>query len=411
MKKVLFITNYFYPEVASIAQLYTELCENMMDQFQMTVVCAVPCYSGKIDASYQKKRFFYEKYQNIKIIRVHVAEFQKTNKLSRIKHIVSYFFNTILAILKAEKPDIIFTCSQPPILGGLLGVIAKRLRNGKLIYNIQDFNPEQTEAVGYSKNKFVLTAAKFLDNHSCKCSDLVITVGRDMQETLCNRFRGKKVPKNIVINNWIDESQIYPLPANQDDVLQFKKQYGLDGKFVIMYSGNIGLFYDLENMIKVIGKFKNRADVVFAFVGDGAVKPILMTYVTQNKIKNVTFIPYQDKSALIYSLNAADVHLVLNAKGIKGVSVPSKIYGILAVNKPIFGVLEPGSEAWNIIDKSGCGILCKAGDYVSIEKNLNDLIDRKESFINRHSTGHAYLMERFTKDKSIERYKNAIENL
>ena len=411
MKKVLFITNYFYPEVASIAQLYTELCENMMDQFQITVLCAVPCYSGEIAASYREKRFFYEKYQDIKIIRVRVAEFQKTNKLSRIKHIVSYFFNTILAIFKAEKPDIVFTCSQPPILGGLLGVIAKRLRNAKLIYNIQDFNPEQTEAVGYSKNKFILTIAKFLDNHSCKYSDLVITVGRDMQETLCNRFQGKKVPKNIVINNWIDENQIYPLPGNQDDVLQFKKRYGLDGKFVIMYSGNIGLFYDLENIIQVIGKFKNRTDIVFAFVGDGAVKPMLITYVTQNEIKNVTFIPYQDKSALIYSLNAADVHLVLNAKGIKGVSVPSKIYGILAVNKPIFGVLEPGSEAWNIIDESGCGVLCSAGDYVSIEKNLNGLIDQKESFINRHSTGHAYLMERFTKDKSIERYKEAIENL
>ncbi|PWX24725.1 glycosyltransferase WbuB, partial [Clostridium perfringens] len=68
------------------------------------------------------------------------------------------------------------------------------LKGGKFIYNIQDFNPEQTMAVGYSKNKLILNLAMFLDKWNCKKSDKVIVVGRDMQETLNERFKNKKVP-------------------------------------------------------------------------------------------------------------------------------------------------------------------------------------------------------------------------
>ena len=139
---------------------------------------------------------------------------------------------------------------------GLLGVWGKWMKHAKYIYNIQDFNPEQVLAVGYTKSKLVTDAMMWFDKFSCKRSDLVITVGRDLVETVENRFRGKKVPKTVMINNWIDENEIYPLDENNERVVAFKKKYGLDGKFVIMYSGNIGLYYDLENLIKVVEKIK-----------------------------------------------------------------------------------------------------------------------------------------------------------
>lgn len=97
----------------------------------------------------------------------------------------------------------------------------------------------------------------------------------------------------------------------------------LDGKFIIMYSGNIGLYYDLENLMKVVERIKpgtkttDGREVVFAFVGAGSVLDKLVLYVKQHHMDNVIFIPYQDKASLIYSLNAGDVHWCVNAKGIK----------------------------------------------------------------------------------------------
>ncbi|MGN1317370.1 MAG: glycosyltransferase family 4 protein [Lachnospirales bacterium] len=407
-KRVLMYVHYYYPDVASTAQIYTDLCRGLKDKFDITVICTVPSYTGNIDEKYIKKKYFFENDNGIKVIRVRVPNFSKTNKFSRVKNIFTYFVRSMFATLKADKPDIVFTASQPPILGGVLGVWGKICTKGKLVYNIQDFNPEQTMAVGYMGNKITHRLMMTVDKFSCKRTDVVITVGRDMRETLKKRFNNKNVPNNIVINNWIDEKEVYPLNKDNDKVVAFRKKYGLEGKFVIMYSGNIGLYYDLQNILKIFAKYKDNKDVVFAFVGDGAIKNELIEFAEKNNLGNVRFIPYQNKEDLIYSLNSADVQLVTNAKGIKGVSVPSKIYGVMSANIPVIGILEEGSEAWQIISDSNCGILAKTGDYSEIESVCDKVINEKYDFVSNHLTGRNYLIERYTKDKSLKQYEDAI---
>lgn len=407
-KKMLVYAHYFYPDVASTGQILTELCDGLKENFDITVICVVPSYSGKIDEKYKKHRFYEEEIGNIKIIRVRVPEFNKSRKVSRIINLISYFINAIIATFNLQKQDYVFSISQPPILGGLLGVIGKVIKKGKLIYNIQDFNPEQTIAVGYSKNKFLVNIALYLDKFSCKMSNKIILVGRDMQQTLNNRFVKSYLPNNIVINNWIDEKSIYPLSNNNTTVYEFKERYNLQNKFVIMYSGNIGLYYDLENLIKIIGKFNNRDDVKFAFVGDGTIKKKIENYALENNLKNVVFIPYQEKSDLNYSLNAADVHFVVNSKGIKGISVPSKLYGVMACGKMILGILEKGSEARIIIEESGCGICSEPEDYEDIYIKIKYILDNKQLAKMIGEKGRKYLEKNLTKELSISKYRESI---
>lgn len=407
-KKLLIYAHYFYPDVASTGQILTELTEGMRDTFDITVICVVPSYSGTVEEKYKTKRMYIEEYKGMKVIRVRVPEFQKSNKISRIKNLLAYFINALLATFKIQKQDYIFTISQPPILGGVLGVLGKWIKGGRLIYNIQDFNPEQTMAVGYSKNKLLLNTVMAVDKFSCKKADKVIVVGRDMQENLRKRFNNKKVPKNVFINNWINEKEIYPLEQNHPRVVAFKEKYNLKDKFIIMYSGNIGLYYDLENIIKVIGEFKDREDVVFAFVGDGTVKDKVEAYVNENNLSNVTFIPYQDKADLIYSLNAADIHWVVNAKGIKGVSVPSKLYGVMAVGKPVLGVLDESSEARLIVEDCNCGVCIEPGNYKEISNNIEYILNNKEEIIALGLNGRQYLETNLTKEVSINKYKENI---
>jgi glycosyltransferase involved in cell wall biosynthesis len=412
MKRLLVYTNFFHPEVVSIGQILTELCEGLSVYFKITVITAIPCYvSGKADVEYKKKIFHYENYKGIDLIRVRVSEYPKKNKINRIKYILSYFIHSVLITFKLGKQDIVFTTSQPPILGGLLGVIGKWITKGKLVYQIMDFNPEQTIISGYSGNKLLLKMMMTLDIYSCEKSNLIVVIGNDMKETLEKRFVNKRLPDNVVINNWIDEEAIYPLGKNHPKVLEFKDCYSLSNKFVIMLSGNIGLYYDYENIIRIIGEFKHETSVSFVFVGDGAVKQNLMDYSVKHQLSNVIFIPYQEKKDLIYSLNAADVHLVANAKGIKGISVPSKLYGVLAANVPVWGILEKGSEAWDIIEKAGCGILEEAGDYISIRASLTKILEEKDIFVQAHLTGRQYLLNNFTKQKSIETYRMVLDNI
>ncbi|MGG3625221.1 glycosyltransferase family 4 protein [Bacillus gobiensis] len=417
-KKLLMFAHYYHPDVASTGQILKELAEGMLHAIDITVICVVPSYTGKVATEYKTKMFYKEEFNGVKIIRIRVPEFSKSNKISRIKNILVYFFGAMIATFKVGKIDYVYSISQPPILGGLIGVLGKCIKSAKYIYNIQDFNPEQTTAVGYSKNKLILNSMMWFDKFSCKCADKVIVVGRDMIETLKDRFKGKNVPNHVFINNWIDEKEIYPLPADNEKVVAFKKKYGLENKFIFMYSGNIGLYYDLENLMRVIKRFKNEKDIVFAFVGEGSVREKLVMYKEKQGLENVLFIPYQDKADLIYSLNVGDVHWVVNAKGILGISVPSKLYGVMAAGKPVLGVLEKGSEARLIIEETGCGHVTEPGDYEGVEEIINRYIDlRNVSTIRNDSTledmgrqGRKYLVKSLTKEVSVKKYIKEIES-
>ncbi|WP_186316972.1 glycosyltransferase family 4 protein [Priestia megaterium] len=411
-KKLLIYAHYYIPDVASTGQILRELAEGMIHEFDITIVCVVPSYTGKVADEYKKKMFYKEEVNGVKVIRIRVPEFSKSNKLSRVKNILSYFIGAMIATFKVGKMDYVYSISQPPILGGLLGVWGKWMKRAKYIYNIQDFNPEQTMAVGYSKNKLVLKAMMMFDKFSCRQADKVIVVGRDMVETLKGRFKGRKVPNHSFINNWIDEKEIYPLPSDHEKVVAFKEKYGLQDKFIIMYSGNLGLYYDLENLMNVIEKFKDREDVVFAFIGEGTIRESLVQYKEKNNLQNVRFIPYQDKADLIYSLNAGDIHWCINAKGIKGVSVPSKLYGIIAAGKPILGVLEEGSEASLIIKDTKSGYVAKPGNYDEVKTVIERFLKEKEShaFIGMGERGRTYLNKNLSKNTSINKYIDEINS-
>lgn len=417
-KKLLIYAHYYAPDVASTGQILQDMAEKMMDKFDVTVICTVPSYTGKIDEKYKGRQFYTEAINGMRVIRISVPEFTKSSKKSRIKNLVAYFFGARKATKKVGPQDYVLTISQPPIMGGMLGVYGKKKMKAKLVYCIQDFNPEQIEAIGYINMRALINVAKWLDNRSCRKSDLIITVGRDLVETLKKRFKGSHVPNYVMINNWIDEKEIYPLEPDNPGVVEFKKRYGIEDKFIIMYSGNIGLYYDLEGLIKVIGKFKDAKaadgrELIFPFVGGGSVLNKLVRYKEEHGLSNVIFIPYQDKDKLIYSLNAADVHWCVNAKGIKGVSCPSKFYGIASVGKPVLAVLERGTEVEMLIQEIGCGICSEPGNYEKIYMNIEWFINNcnTDEFFQMGINGRHYLELNLSKDISITKYIRAIEGL
>lgn len=418
-KNLLIYAHYYIPDTASTGQIVRELAEGMLDKFNITVICVVPSYLGTVDDKYKKKKYFREEINGVNVLRVRVPEFSKTNKVSRIKNILTYFFRAMFATFKVGKMDYVFAISQPPILGGLLGVWGKWMKKAKFIYNIQDFNPEQVLAVNYSKSKFVTDVMMVLDKFSCKQSDLIITVGRDLIETVNKRFDYKNVPKTVMINNWVDETEIYPIDSNHPKVIEFKKKYNLENKFIFMYSGNIGLYYDLENLIKVIINFSSETktadgrEVVFAFVGAGSVLEKLKAYVNENNMNNVVFVPYQDKKDLIYSLNAGDVHWCVNAKGIKGVSCPSKYYGLAAVGKPILGVLEKDTEIRSLIEETQGGLCCEPGEYEYIEKNIRWFIENANSreLVEMGKRSRENLENNMTQAISVSKYAHKIVDI
>lgn len=412
LKRILVFNNNFYPEISSLAQLYSDLCVELTQYFEINVICAVPSYMGDVEKKYLNRWLYKEKYEGINIYRVKVRPFNKKNKLSRSISIIGYFFRAVAASVKIKDVDVVLAVSQPPILGGMLGVLGKVIKKCKLVYNIQDFNPEQIIAVGYSKNKLLLKILLEIDKITCRCADKIIVVGKDMVNTVYKRFKNERFTIDTVfINNWVDENKLYPLDSWHTEVKRFKKQYNLENKFIFMYSGNIGLIYDLENIIKVIKELKTYEDIIFVFVGEGNVKRNLQDYVEREELLNVVFIPYQDNDKIIYSLNAADVHFVVNMKGMKGVACPSKLYGVMAVGKAVLGVLEEGTEAREIIIDSRCGYVTSPGNYDGIKYLIEKMYLEKELLSEYGKNARQYLCNKLNREQSISKYRKELTEL
>ena len=200
-KKLLIYAHYYMPDTASTGQILRELAEGMRDIFDITVICVVPSYLGTVDDKYKTQKYYSESINGIKVLRIRVPEFNKASKKSRVKNIMAYFFGAIFATFMVGKMDFVFSISQPPILGGLLGVWGKWIKCAKYIYNIQDFNPEQIMAINYSYNKLIIEVMMFFDKFSCKKSNLVITVGHGLVATLDSRIGWKEQPQVALINN------------------------------------------------------------------------------------------------------------------------------------------------------------------------------------------------------------------
>ena len=136
-KKMLIYAHYYIPDTASTGQILYELAEGMLDKFDITVICVVPSYLGTIEEKYKMQKYYKENINGVKILRIRVPEFSKADKKSRVKNILAYFFGAMTATFKVGKMDYVFSISQPPILGGLLGVWGKWVKHAKYIYNIQ----------------------------------------------------------------------------------------------------------------------------------------------------------------------------------------------------------------------------------------------------------------------------------
>jgi glycosyltransferase involved in cell wall biosynthesis len=411
VKKIVFVINYFYPDLASTGQLMTELCKELQNEFEVTVIATQPGYAGERKET-SKKIIEISWIENIRIIRLKIPNVDKTSKLSRAKYIFSYFVLANYVLLREKNVDLIYTISQPPVLGGLIGSIGKLIKRTKHIYNIQDFNPEQAEAVGFTSRKILFKIARAIDKFNCSIADHIVLVGHDMAETLQKRYADRKKPNHTVINNWTNEEEIVPLDKHHPKVNAFIRKEKLEDKFIVMYSGNLGLYYDLENIIKLAKEFQHYSDLVFLFIGEGAKKKEMEDYVKKEKLSNVRFLPYQPLELIKYSLNVADIHLVVNQKGIKGVSVPSKIYGVLAAGKPILGVLEEGSEAQILIEKSKAGIVVEPLNYQGISEAIKTfyyLDENKKKLMGLN--GRSYLDSNLKKSISINKYRELLKQL
>jgi colanic acid biosynthesis glycosyl transferase WcaI len=349
--KILLITQVFYPDEVSTANLFTNLCSVLVeDHIDVEVWCSQPSYTV---LEKQPKSIILH---GIKIFFLASTNFSKTNLLGRLTNYFTFTISVVLKLIFSRQKTVVLTHTTPPSLGIVISFICSFKRR-KFVYILLDIFPEGLVRLRkVSKHNILIRFWQYLFILSLKKSMKIVVIGRDMKEWLRDVCQ-YALTKTEYIPLWQDEKLISPSEYHQN---AFVIENNLIGKFVVQYSGNMGLWNEMNTMGKAVRE--NLRDIVFMFVGGGMRKKELLDVISTNDLGNVIIMPFQPNEKFNTILTACHVGLVTMRDKLEGMAVPSKIYGIMAAGIPVIALVPLNSEIAFIVKEENCGFVVKPGD-------------------------------------------------
>jgi glycosyltransferase involved in cell wall biosynthesis len=232
----------------------------------------------------------------------------------------------------------------------------------------------------------------------------VVVLGEDMRQRVL--ARGIDPHKITLVPNWVDTSAIRP--TTRDESL--RPAWELDGEFVVMYSGNLGLSQGLEEVL-VAARDLCQEPVKFVLVGEGAAKERLQAQATEWGLRNVQFRPYEAKERLAVSLGTADLHLVPLRRGLAGCIVPSKLYGILAAGRPYVASVEADSEVARVTQAERTGMVIEPDTGMELASAIRWCLNHPEALTEMGRRGRRLAEERYDRRVSVAAFQTVLERL
>lgn len=316
-------------------------------------------------------------------------------------NLASYYFLAAAAAFRQDPPEIVVAETDPPLLGAL-GAILKRRWGCRLVFNVRDLYPDIAIANRGVQNPLLLGLLERSNRFAYASADRIIVLGQDMAQRLI--AKDVAAERVVVVPDWVDCERIRPLESNP-----FRTEFG--DKFVVMYSGNLGLSQQLETVLDAADRLRDDPRVVFVFIGDGARKEALMAQARALALSNTLFLPYRPKSKLAESLGAADLHLVPQLSGTAGCMVPSKIYGILGAGRPFVAITDEDAEVARIARDYSVGFVIPPGSGPALADAIRSALKSPTELKAMGQRARRLASEHFDRRRVTRRFAEVLEEV
>ena len=352
-RTLVIFSQVFVPDPASVGQHIADVAVEMARRgWRVRVYTSARGYDDPT-----QRYPWRENYHGVDVRRLPLASFGKKSILTRIIGTASFMLQAVFrGCLTSDLAGVFFSTSPPLI--GFAATFVKVFRTVPIAYWAMDLNPDQLVAMGkLTKDQLATTFLESTNRMILKNSSLIIALDRFMAQRL--RARVKLDDKLVIIPPWPHETFVEPVPRESNP---FRLRHGLSDKFVIMYSGNHSPSNPLDTLLEAARRMKDDPNVRFLFVGGGIGKKDVEKFVAENHLTNCITLPYQPLSELRYSLSAADVHVVSLGDNMVGIIHPCKVYGAMAVSKPVLFFGPKPSHISDLLDRHQFGIHVAHGD-------------------------------------------------
>ena len=398
--RVIILNQFFYPDHSATSQLMTELAESLVERgVSVTALAGRGRYNGGERLPPR------EVYRGVRVERAWATSFGKGNLLKRLADYSTFYLGATWKLLRLPRHDLVMALTTPPLIA-LVALVVGRLRGMRVVALVQDVYPDVAVSLGALGRRNPATRLlDWLGRLTLRNSDRVIVVGECMRERLVAKVGEEFAPRVRVIHNWADGREIRPLGGERNPFAE--QELGAGGKFVLLFSGNLGRVNEFETVLDAALDLRERADILFLFVGEGAQKAAVENFAARHGLANIRLLPYQPRELLPYSLAAADAALVTLAEGLAGLSVPSKTYACLAAGLPVLFVGDARSSTARIVAGHECGEVVAPGEHLRLADVLREWASDGAKVAAMGRAARAAFGQHFGRERAVGAYMEA----
>lgn len=401
--KIVLANRYFYPDQSATSRMVSSLAFSLAGQGHSVTALASRHFHDRRDAVLPAR----ETINGVSVRRLWTSGFGRSGLAGRAVDYGTFHMSAALWwLLNTGRKDVCVVCTDPPLLA-VTGAMPIALRGGRLVNWVMDLFPETATELGLlSQGAPSGKISLLLRDWSLKRAALTICPMQEMNRYLASRTPG--VSQFTTVHHWSDGEEIHPVHPEHN---RLRREWGLEGTFVVGYSGNFGRAHEFDTLINAAEKLRGHDHVRFLLIGDGQRRAATEREVRRRGLSNVLFKSYQPSELLAQSLSAADVHIVSLLPELEYCIVPSKFYGVLAAGRPTIFIGDLDGEVATVVRRAACGESVAPGDA----DGLAGLILRLESELTeRLAMGRRarQLLEiEYGRDHGVDRWQEAVSHL
>jgi colanic acid biosynthesis glycosyl transferase WcaI len=342
--KVLLLNLYYPPDTSATARMAAAFVEPLAEKHAVTVICGRPSYDPTGRRAWRLWQT--EQSNGVSVIRVGSTDYPRTQMARRVFNYLSYVALSIPRALFISC-DVVLAMTDPPF-EGIVGAFVAMLKRKPFVYNIRDMYPDMAVGGSIVRPGLMARVWEKLHRWALRRATRVIVLGEDMKARIA--AKGVAPDRIDIVRDGVEESAATIADATFDrEIIQAIRG---DFSFVLLHAGNLGFYGAWETLLTAAQELQHDG-VGLVFVGDGAQRSRLQELATGRA--NVRFLPFFPSSKVSSVLAAADAHVVTIKRGLEGVVVPSKMYGILAAGRPILAVAPQETDAATLSARENFG--------------------------------------------------------
>jgi colanic acid biosynthesis glycosyl transferase WcaI len=344
--KILVLNLYYPPDTSATAKMAAAFVEPLAAKHDVTLICGRPSY----DPTERRPRRLSqtERLGGVTVVRVGSTDYPRTQMARRVLNYLSYVALSVPRALLVRS-DVVLAMTDPPF-EGIVGAFVAMLKRKPLVYNIRDLYPDMALGGSIVAPGLLARVWEKLHRWALRRATRVIVLGEDMKERII--AKGVDAKRVAIVRDGAESAPDSAAPPEIDEEVMDAIRSGF--RFVLLHAGNLGFYGAWETLLAAARELEGDG-VGLVFVGDGAQRARLEMAAAGST--NVRFLPFFPADKIASVLAAGDVHVVTIKRGLEGVVVPSKMYGILAAGKPIVAVALGQTDAASLGVRDGFGVV------------------------------------------------------